>query len=60
MKKRESLEVMVEGNDELSVINETDLKVIKENKLMENDPRLKKIFQGYQLMEYFFGIIFKE
>ena len=42
---------MVEGNDELSVINETDLKVIKENKLMENDPRLKKIF---------FGIIFKE
>ena len=51
MKKRESLEVMVEGNDELSVINETDLKVIKENKLMENDPRLKKIF---------FGIIFKE
>ena len=30
MKKRESLEVMVEGNDELSVINETGLKVIKE------------------------------
>ena len=61
MKKRESLEVMVEGNDELSVINETDLKVIKENKLMENDPRLKKYSRvstnGFFFWNNFQGII---
>ena len=59
MKKRESLEVIVEGNNELSVINKTNLMVIKENKLIENNPRLKK-YSRVSTNGIFFGIIFKE